>query len=68
MAATIAAKESPFRPELEGVEGLQKRRMRSSAGWQVHVNASTGISVMIKWNEKVSNTAEEDLMIRSKRQ
>jgi hypothetical protein len=68
MAATIAAKESPFRPELEGVGGASKEKNAPPAGWQVRVNASMGIGAMIKWNEKVSNTAEEDLMIRSKRQ
>ena len=42
--------------------------MHSSAGIVSARKRMIRESVMIKWNERVSNTAEEDLMVRNKRQ
>ncbi len=51
-----------MRHELKGAEGLQKKKLRSSA------QRKWGKCVMLKWNEKVSNTAEEDLLVRTQQQ
>ena len=52
---------------LSAREELQKTALPQQR-WQMRLNAPMGKGLMIKWNEAVSDRADEDLMVRINRE
>src|SRR6516225_3148246 len=64
---TGAAKEPPLSYELERTRGASENRVPQQR-WQMRLNASMGRSLMTKWNEAVSDRADQDPMVRINRE